>query len=109
DFIGLGLKKINAELGHRRAEHSFYVNTTQFSLCTEKTYLELIDRFGIDRMDGFREYDDLKCEDVEYRQGLIQRMNDEYPAVFNLWEGGKYKSNILRYKKDYDGFHPTQK
>ena len=26
-----------------------------------------------------------------------------------IWEGGKYKSNILKYKKDYDGYHPTQK
>jgi DNA modification methylase len=26
-----------------------------------------------------------------------------------LWEGGKFKSNILEYKKDYDGLHPTQK
>ena len=31
------------------------------------------------------------------------------PSTFNLWEGNKYKSNILKYKKDYDGFHPTQK
>ena len=30
-------------------------------------------------------------------------------ATFNLWEGKKYKSNILKYKKDYDGYHPTQK
>ena len=28
---------------------------------------------------------------------------------FNLPTGEKYKSNVLRYKKDYDGFHPTQK
>ncbi len=30
-------------------------------------------------------------------------------STFNLWEGKKYKSNILKYKKDYDGYHPTQK
>ena len=30
-------------------------------------------------------------------------------STFNLWEGNNYKSNILKYKKDYDGFHPTQK
>jgi hypothetical protein len=30
-------------------------------------------------------------------------------SVFNLWEGNKYKSNILKYKKDYNGYHPTQK
>ena len=30
-------------------------------------------------------------------------------STVNLWEGGKFKSNILEYKKDYDGLHPTQK
>ncbi|MBK9482638.1 MAG: site-specific DNA-methyltransferase [Bacteroidetes bacterium] len=30
-------------------------------------------------------------------------------STFNLWEGNKYKSNILKYKKDYNGYHPTQK
>ena len=33
----------------------------------------------------------------------------KYQSTFNLWEGNKYKSNILKYKKDYDGYHPTQK
>jgi len=33
----------------------------------------------------------------------------EYASTFNLWEGNKYKSNILKYKKDYNGYHPTQK
>ena len=39
----------------------------------------------------------------------IEKMDLKYRATFNLWEGGKFKSNILEYKKDYDGFHPTQK
>ena len=30
-------------------------------------------------------------------------------STFNLWEGNKYKSNILKYKKDNEGLHPTQK
>ena len=36
-------------------------------------------------------------------------MNKQHPNTFNLWQGKKYKSNILKYKKDYDGHHPTQK
>lgn len=39
----------------------------------------------------------------------IEEMDLKYRATFNLWEGNKYKSNILKYKKDYDGHHPTQK
>lgn len=101
-YIGLGINQINKALGHRRAEHVFYVNSTQFSLCTSETYDELIDVFGIDAMIGFKPYNVLRDIDLAAKSKL-------FPSVFNLWEGGKYKSNILRYKKDYDGYHPTQK
>ena len=94
-FIGLNLTEINKTLGHRKAEHAFYVDSTQHGLCTEETYNELINVFKINKMDGFKTYEELKQLDT--------------PSVFNLWEGNKYKSNILKYKKDYDGFHPTQK
>jgi len=96
-FIGLNLKQINAKLGHRRAEHTFYIDSTQFGLCTEKTYLELIDIFNIDNMKGFRCFKD------------ISSIDDGMSNTFNLWEGNKVKSNILKYKKDYSGHHPTQK
>jgi len=97
EFIGLKLKQINAKLGHRRAEHCFYLDSTQFDLCTEKTYLELIEVFNIDKLNEFKTFKELK--DIEFK----------YESRFNLWEGNKYKSNILKYKKDYDGHHPTQK
>jgi len=101
DFIGLNLKQINNKLGHRRAEHTFYIDSTQYELCTEKTYQELIDVFGINKMQDFKEYAELKPIDDKFKNDL--------PSIFNLWEGKKYKSNILKYKKDYDGYHPTQK
>ena len=121
DFIGLNLKQINTKLGHRKAEHTFYVTpkqaiikevggkadhvtrigSSQFSLCTEKTYKELIEAFGIDKMDGFKMYEELEV--------INARFNSTFNSTFNLWEGKKYKSNILKYKKDYDGYHPTQK
>jgi site-specific DNA-methyltransferase (adenine-specific) len=97
EFIGLKLKQINTKLGHRRAEHCFYLDSTQFGLCTEKTYLELIEVFGINKMQGFKPFEEIEKMDLKYR------------ATFNLWEGKKYKSNILKYKKDYTGHHPTQK
>ena len=46
-------------------------------------------------------YQELKQIDNEYKK--------KYGSTFNLWEGKKYKSNILKYKKDYNGYHPTQK
>ena len=109
DFIGLNLKQINSRLGHRRAEHTFYIDSTQYGLCTEKTYNELIEVFGIDKVEGFKPFAELKRIDNEYRTELLRQMNEQYPSTFNLWEGNKYKSNILKYKKDYNGYHPTQK
>ena len=108
-YIGLNLKQINNTLGHRRAEHTFYIDSTQYGLCTEETYNQLIEVFGIDNMRGFKPFAELKPIDFEYRENLIREMTEKYPATFNLWEGKKYKSNILKYAKDYDGYHPTQK
>lgn len=101
DFIGHNLKQINNTLGHRRAEHTFYINSTQYGLCTERTYKELIETFCIDKMYGFRQFAELTVIDNDFK--------NEFASTFNLWEGNKYKSNILKYKKDYDGYHPTQK
>jgi len=69
----------------------------------------LIEVFGIDKVNEFKEFTELKQIDTEYRTDLLKQMNEQYPSTFNLWEGNKYKSNILKYKKDYNGHHPTQK
>lgn len=94
---GGSLKAVNAALGHRRAEHFFYIESTQFGLCTEKTYRELCALYGIQGQEWFKPYAELK------------EIDRRFSRRFNLPEGHKYKSNVLRYKKDYDGFHPTQK
>lgn len=40
---------------------------------------------------------------------IDNQFKNKFASTFNLWEGNKYKSNILKYKKDYNGYHPTQK
>ena len=54
-----------------------------------------------------------KTIDIPYTYQELKQIDNEYKlqygSTFNLWEGKKYKSNILKYKKDYDGHHPTQK
>ena len=59
-FIGLNLKQINEQLGHRRAEHCFYINSTQFGLCTSVVYDELISTYELERMNGFKSFDELE-------------------------------------------------
>ena len=100
-FINLNLKQINKKLGHRKAEHTFYINSTQFDLCTNQTYLELIEKFRIDKMQGFKDFKELEA--------INSTFNLTFNSTFNLWQGKKYKSNIFKYPKDYDGHHPTQK
>lgn len=100
DFIGLRKKTIIEKIG-QKADHVLRVNSSQFDLCTESTYLELADVFGIDKMQDFKEFTELKKIHNQFKK--------QFASTFNLWEGKKYKSNILKYKKDYDGYHPTQK
>jgi len=101
DNTGHTLKRINSVLGHRKAEHFFYIDSTQFGLCTEKVYDELTNAYGLDGYEWFAEYEALKEID--------QRFSRRFSRRFNLPEGKKYKSNVLEFRKDYTGLHPTQK
>ena len=109
EHIGKGIKEINADLGHRRAEHFFYVDSTQFGLCTEATYSELIERYDFGGEPWFMQFGDMVEINATYRAELIEKMTSAAPKVFNLPHGAKYKSNVLEYRKDYSGHHPTQK
>lgn len=108
EFIGGTKKSIIEKIG-QKADHTFRFNSSQYGLCTEKTYLELIEVFEIDKVNGFKYYTELKQIDTEYRADLLRQMNEQYPSVFNLWEGNKYKSNIFKYDRSDVGHHPTQK
>lgn len=72
---------------------------------TRDKYKKLNLAYGVCNAD----YDTLKMEGDKIRLEYITEESIMYPNVFNLWDGKKYKSNILKYKKDYDGYHPTQK
>ena len=83
----------------------FGQNKTNFEFMTESLYNYLC-FCGIEFS---RHYKELKQIHNNYHTQLKNELNEKYPSTFNLWEGNKYKSNILKYKKDYDGHHPTQK
>ena len=95
--MGCTYKDIERRLGHRRAEHFFYrISSSQFGLCTEQTYGELINTYHIDELDCFKPYDELKT------------INENYESKFNLGDA-KFKSNVLKYRKSYNHYHPTEK
>lgn len=90
-------------LGNGMAGH-YFTQGAQFALPTRENYKKL-------QTTGHfcRDYDEIKSVHDQYQRELIEQMNARYPSVFNLWEGGKSKSNVLEYTKDNDGYHPTQK
>ena len=96
DFINVKKVRIIEKIG-QGGDHCFRVNSSQFHLPTKETYNKLIEYYNINDMVDFRTFEDISKE------------SDGMNSTFNLWEGNKVKSNILKYKKDYDGHHPTQK
>ena len=83
----------------------FGQNKTNFEFMTQTLYSYLV-FCGIE---FDKSYAELKEIHNKYHTELKRELNEKYPSTFNLWEGKKYKSNILKYKKDYSGHHPTQK
>ena len=74
-----------------------------FKLCMRHQYDVLIERYHIDKMEGFMTWDECK---VLWDESNIGKLGEN---VFNLPEGQKILSNVLEFSKDTDGFHPTQK
>jgi len=74
-----------------------YWAAAQFHLPTEEIYKNILQPTKFFPIP----YEELKEIDNQFK--------NKFASTFNLWEGKKYKSNILKYKKDYDGHHPTQK
>lgn len=108
-FLGKTYKQIEKELGHRKAEHTFYVipkkhlidkigqkidhtlrfGSTQFGLCTKKTYNELLDAYNLKQEKFILSYCELEKINKEFEKTL-----PDYPRVYNPQKikGKKYKS-----------------
>ena len=102
EFIksGISVKEYCNELGTKHASH-FFTKGMQFRIPNEKYLKQLQDLTGIFN---------ITIEEVKQKQKEFLEYNrTKFASTFNLWQGKKYKSNILKYKKDYDGHHPTQK
>lgn len=100
EFVGKNKKQLFAEMGHQGVCHFMRYETMQFGLCTEKTYNELISMYGIGEQEWFKPY--------SYLTEVNRKFSRKFSRKFNL-QGNKFKSNVLTYKKDYQGLHPTQK
>lgn len=82
-----------------------YWGKAQFTFPTKDIYENVLQPTGYFK----KPYSYIEEIGKPYRLMINEQLNELNPNTFNLWEGKKYKSNILKYKKDYDGYHPTQK
>ena len=82
----------------------YFTSGIQFRLPTEENFKLL-------KENGFISIDFEYCRKIndDFLQQRYSKIKEETPSIFNLWQGGKSKSNVLEYKKDNDGYHPTQK
>jgi site-specific DNA-methyltransferase (adenine-specific) len=89
----------------------YFTKGNQFRLPTLEKYLLLQNTgfFNNDFIDIRKIHNEFKVRRNKERLDYLDKHSLKYPSIFNLWEGNKFKSNILKYKKDYTGHHPTQK
>jgi len=130
-FIGKTSKQIERELGHRKAEHFLQrVSTSQFSLPTNKTYDELINKYNINEMEGFIQYEDLRSEKIS--SSSIYNPQKVAGKPYKVSDGKRIKGgvygdkitkskrddtntnerfprSVLKYHQNGDKLHPTQK
>jgi site-specific DNA-methyltransferase (adenine-specific) len=94
-MAGLSRADYKDILGNDMASH-YFTDGLQFCIPTTNNMEKL-------RSTGFFQFDyeEIKRIDMEFKE--------RFKRTFNLPEGKKFKGNVLEYKKDYTGHHPTQK
>jgi site-specific DNA-methyltransferase (adenine-specific) len=104
-------KQVNEYLGHRKAEHCFYWNSTQWELPTKETYEELL---SIRRVGEFKveEYEKLK-EEYEKLKEEYEKLKEEYEKLRYTFNLGCSMNNVWRIPyilhQGEKIFHTTQK
>ena len=91
---GLTKSSINKFFGHTKYDHTFRVASTQFELCNEHLYNELVKILELDKLSFYKPYSEL--------------LKLKKEKVFNL-NGAKHISNVLQFNRESKRFHPTQK
>jgi site-specific DNA-methyltransferase (adenine-specific) len=88
------VKEICKEMNNTGVAH-YFTKSKQFRIPSEKQYFELKKITN--------------CFDIEYKQIVNEFKKYADIKIFNLQNNNKYKSNLLKYKKDKENYHPTQK
>ena len=132
-YINKPYSEIKIDLGNRTAEH--FINrfkTSQFSLCTEKTYNKLIELYKINEMEEFKPFEELKTivekenpniktyniqktEGKPYKSkknkccSLYSKKKNDESKEYTENLGTRCPTTILKYNYDKEKLHSTQK
>ena len=74
-YINKTKKQIFTEMGNQSVCHFMRIKSTQFNLCTEKCYNDLIRLYAIDKMEGFISFDKIKTDNLNWL--------DSFKRVYN--------------------------
>jgi len=127
DYMRITKKQVVNEIG-QKTDHVFRYGSTQFDLCTEDTYLEILEKYSLKNLDFILPYNKLKEIDEKYYS--------QYPRIYNpqkvsgkryvsggghikhldsFVNGGKisnerYPTSIIKFNTEKNkSQHPTQK
>ena len=100
-FSTAGRRSIFSEVGGK-ADHFTRYGSSQWELCTEQTYSELIEKFKINKWQGFRTYESLRLE--------YESLRLEYESLRFKHNLDERHNNVFRFKRDTgENKHPCQK
>lgn len=125
NYVSKNKKQIIAET-NQGLDHCFRVSSLQFDIPTEDNYMLLIQKYGIDRMDGFCEYKELAKYKRVYNPQMKQLdklrtigggvfNNDDFMGVNHVTTkrctDKAYPTSIIEFsnRKSKPLLHPTQK
>lgn len=127
DFINKSMKEIEHIMGNRSFEHFFRITSTQFGLPTEATYNKLIEHFKLNKMEGFKCFNELdppyKSErnwtyNPQKTKGKPYKTNGN-STIISVYgtlntsrinnTGDRFPTSIQHFGYDKEKIHPTQK
>jgi len=134
DHIGKVKKQIFEDMSNQSVCHFMRTKSTQFNLCTDKCYNDLIKLYNIDQWDGFIDFSKLRIDNLEWlesfprvynpqmrkrnkpRKSKMKATNETCYGNLNDYNGElleeKYPINIIEFDKSGHKnmlLHPTQK
>ena len=90
EYIDKTKKQIFEDMGNQSVCHFMRTGSTQFNMCTEKCYNDLIRLYDIDKMEGFEQFEKLVKDNEDYL--------NSFPRVYNPQMRSRDKARVSKMK-----------